>query len=237
MNAPIAVTKAAVLYVFRLLINKNIPLNSGCLDQISLIIPDDSILNPSDEAAVVGGNVETSQRITDVLLGALGLAGASQGTMNNFVFGSDDGSGKQYYETIAGGSGATSQNNGASAVQVHMTNTRSTDPEILENRFEEIRLEKFEIRKGSGGGGQFQGGNGVIREIKFLEPRRVSILSERRVYPPYCMSGGEAGSCGANYLRKVSGQEIELEGKVEKVVMPGEAVIIKTPGGGGFGSK
>ena len=237
LNAPIAVTKAAVLYVFRLLINKNIPLNSGCLDQISLIIPDDSILNPSDEAAVVGGNVETSQRITDVLLGALELAGASQGTMNNFVFGSDDGSGKQYYETIAGGSGATSQNNGASAVQVHMTNTRSTDPEILENRFEEIRLEKFEIRKGSGGGGQFQGGNGVIREIKFLEPRRVSILSERRVYPPYGMSGGEAGSCGANYLRKVSGQEIELEGKVEKVVMPGEAVIIKTPGGGGFGSK
>ena len=176
LNAPIAVTKAAVLYVFRLLINKNIPLNSGCLDQISLIIPDDSILNPSDEAAVVGGNVETSQRITDVLLGALELAGASQGTMNNFVFGSDDGSGKQYYETIAGGSGATSQNNGASAVQVHMTNTRSTDPEILENRFEEIRLEKFEIRKGSGGGGQFQGGDGVIREIKFLEPRRVSCL-------------------------------------------------------------
>ena len=237
LNAPIAVTKAAVLYVFRLLINKNIPLNSGCLDQISLIIPDESILNPSDEAAVVGGNVETSQRITDVLLGALGLAGASQGTMNNFVFGSDDGSGKQYYETIAGGSGATSQNNGASAVQVHMTNTRSTDPEILENRFEEIRLERFEIRKGSGGGGQFQGGDGVIREIKFLEPRRVSILSERRVFPPYGMSGGESGSRGSNYLRKVSGQEIDLGGKVEKVVMPGETVIIKTPGGGGFGSK
>ena len=237
LNAPIAVTKAAVLYVFRLLINKNIPLNSGCLDQIRLIIPDDSILNPSDEAAVVGGNVETSQRITDVLLGALELAGASQGTMNNFVFGSDDGSGKQYYETIAGGSGATSQNNGASAVQVHMTNTRSTDPEILENRFEEIRLEKFEIRKGSGGGGQFQGGDGVIREIKFLEPRRVSILSERRVFPPYGMSGGESGSRGSNYLRKLSGQEIDLGGKIEKVVMPGETVIIKTPGGGGFGSK
>jgi 5-oxoprolinase (ATP-hydrolysing) len=237
LNAPIAVTKAAVLYVFRLLIDKNIPLNSGCLDQIKLIIPEGSILNPSDEAAVVGGNVETSQRITDVLLGALGIAGASQGTMNNFVFGSDDGSGKQYYETIAGGSGATNQNDGASAVQVHMTNTRSTDPEILEHRFEEIRLEKFEIRKGSGGDGKFKGGDGIIREIKFLEPRRVSILSERRVFSPYGMSGGDEGSRGSNYLRKASGEEIDLGGKVEKVVKPGETVIIKTPGGGGFGSK
>ena len=237
LNAPIAVTKAAVLYVFRLLIDKNIPLNSGCLDQIKLIIPEGSILNPSDEAAVVGGNVETSQRITDVLLGALGIAGASQGTMNNFVFGSDDGSGKQYYETIAGGSGATNQNDGASAVQVHMTNTRSTDPEILEHRFEEIRLEKFEIRKGSGGGGKFRGGDGIIREIKFLEPRTVSILSERRVFPPYGMSGGDEGSRGSNYLRKVSGEEIDLGGKVEKVIKSGETVIIKTPGGGGFGSK
>jgi 5-oxoprolinase (ATP-hydrolysing) len=237
LNAPIAVTKAAVLYVFRLLIDKNIPLNSGCLDQIKLIIPEGSILNPSDEAAVVGGNVETSQRITDVLLGALGIAGASQGTMNNFVFGSDDDSGKQYYETIAGGSGATNQNDGASAVQVHMTNTRSTDPEILEHRFEEIRLEKFEIRKGSGGDGKFKGGDGIIREIKFLEPRSVSILSERRVFPPYGMSGGDEGSCGSNYLRKASGEEIDLGGKFEKVVKPGETVIIKTPGGGGFGSK
>ena len=237
LNAPIAVTKAAVLYVFRLLINKTIPLNSGCLDQIKIIIPEESILNPNDEAAVVGGNVETSQRITDVLLGALGIAGASQGTMNNFVFGSDDGSGKQYYETIAGGSGATSQNNGASAVQVHMTNTRSTDPEILEHRFEEIRLEKFAIRQGSGGDGLFRGGDGVIREIKFLEPRRVSILSERRTFPPYGMSGGDEGSCGSNHLRKNSGEEIDLGGKFEKVVQSGETIVIKTPGGGGFGSK
>ena len=236
LNAPVAVTKAAVLYVFRLLINKDIPLNSGCLDQIEIIIPEGSLLNPSDEAAVVGGNVETSQRITDVLLGALGIAAASQGTMNNFVFGSEDGSGRQYYETIAGGSGATSGSNGASAVQVHMTNTRSTDPEILEHRFKEIRLEKFEIRKGSGGKGEFRGGDGIIREILFLESRKVSILSERRVIAPYGLRGGHEGLHGSNSIRKVSGEEVDLGGKVERIVNPGETVIIKTPGGGGFGS-
>ena len=177
LNAPVAVTKAAVLYVFRLLIDKDIPLNSGCLDQIEIIIPKGSLLNPNDDAAVVGGNVETSQRVTDVLLGALGIAAASQGTMNNFVFGSEDNSGKQYYETIAGGSGAIDGFPGASAVQVHMTNTRSTDPEILEHRFREVRLEKFEIRRNSGGRGQYKGGDGVIREISFLEPRKVSMSS------------------------------------------------------------
>jgi len=237
LNAPIAVTKAAVLYVFRLLINKDIPLNSGCLDQIEIIIPEGSLLNPSDDAAVVGGNVETSQRITDVLLGALGIAAASQGTMNNFVFGSEDNSGKQYYETIAGGSGAIDGFSGASAVQVHMTNTRSTDPEILENRFREVRLEKFEIRRNSGGTGQYNGGDGVIREIGFLEPRKVSIVSERRNIPPYGLSGGTAASCGSNILRKISGEEIDLGGKVERVIKSGETVIIQTPGGGGFGSK
>jgi 5-oxoprolinase (ATP-hydrolysing) len=236
LNAPVAVTKAAVLYVFRLLINKDIPLNSGCLDQIEIIIPEGSLLNPSDEAAVVGGNVETSQRITDVLLGALGIAAASQGTMNNFVFGSEDGSGRQYYETIAGGSGATCESNGASAVQVHMTNTRSTDPEILEHRFKEIRLKKFEIRKGSGGKGEFRGGDGVIREIIFLESRKVSILSERRVIAPYGLRGGHEGLHGSNSIRKVSGEEVDLGGKVERIVNPGETIIIKTPGGGGFGS-
>ncbi len=236
LNAPVAVTKAAVLYVFRLLINKDIPLNSGCLDQIEIIIPEGSLLNPSDEAAVVGGNVETSQRITDVLLGALGIAAASQGTMNNFVFGSEDGSGRQYYETIAGGSGATCESNGASAVQVHMTNTRSTDPEILEHRFKEIRLKKFEIRKGSGGKGEFRGGDGVIREIIFLESRKVSILSERRVIAPYGLRGGHEGLHGSNSILKVSGEEVDLGGKVERIVNPGETIIIKTPGGGGFGS-
>ncbi len=237
LNAPVAVTKAAVLYVFRLLINKDIPLNSGCLDQIEIIIPKGSLLNPNDDAAVVGGNVETSQRVTDVLLGALGIAAASQGTMNNFVFGSEDNSGKQYYETIAGGSGAIDGFSGASAVQVHMTNTRSTDPEILEHRFREVRLEKFEIRRNSGGSGQYKGGDGVIREISFLEPRKVSIVSERRKIPPYGASGGESASCGENILRQVSGEEINLEGKVERVIESGETVIIRTPGGGGFGSK
>jgi 5-oxoprolinase (ATP-hydrolysing) len=237
LNAPIAVTKAAVLYVFRLLINKDIPLNSGCLDQIEIIIPKGSLLNPNDDAAVVGGNVETSQRVTDVLLGALGIAAASQGTMNNFVFGSEDNSGKQYYETIAGGSGAIDGFPGASAVQVHMTNTRSTDPEILEHRFREVRLEKFEIRRNSGGSGQYKGGDGVIREISFLEPRKVSIVSERRKIPPYGASGGESASCGENILRQVSGEEINLGGKVERVIESGETVIIRTPGGGGFGTK
>jgi 5-oxoprolinase (ATP-hydrolysing) len=237
LNAPIAVTKAAVLYVFRLLINKDIPLNSGCLDQIEIIIPEGTLLNPDNHAAVVGGNVETSQRITDVLLGALGIAAASQGTMNNFVFGSADDSGNQYYETIAGGSGAIEGSDGASAVQVHMTNTRSTDPEILEHRFREIRLESFRIRHGSGGDGKNKGGDGVIREINFLEPRKVSIVSERRKIPPYGVSGGEPASCGSNLLRKVSGEEIDLGGKVERIIESGETVIINTPGGGGFGSK
>ena len=234
LNAPVAVTKAAVLYAFRLLIDKDIPLNSGCLEQIDIRIPEGCLLNPSDDAAVVGGNVETSQRVTDVLLGALGIAAASQGTMNNFVFGAEDGSGSQYYETIAGGSGAINGSDGASAVQVHMTNTRSTDPEILEHRFREIRLDKFSIRKNSGGEGKFRGGDGVLREISFLEPRKVSIVSERRTIPPYGSSGGQPGSCGVNILRSDSGETV-LEGKVERQVKAGESIEIQTPGGGGFG--
>ena len=234
LNAPIAVTKAAVLYVFRLLINRDIPLNSGCLDLIEIKIPKGSLLNPNDKAAVVGGNVETSQRVTDVLLGALGIAAASQGTMNNFVFGNLDNSGKQYYETIAGGSGATQEAHGASAVQVHMTNTRSTDPEILEQRFKEIRLEEFSIRKNSGGNGKHKGGNGVVRSLHFLESRKISIVSERRSIPPYGVFGGESGKCGLNLIR-IHGKEIKLDSKVERVVEKGETIIIKTPGGGGFG--
>ena len=236
LNAPIAVTKAAVLYVFRTLIDEDIPLNSGCLDPVKIRIPEGSLLNPSPEAAVVGGNVETSQRVVDVLLGALGMAAASQGTMNNFLFGRADGKGKQYYETVAGGSGAADGHPGASAVQVHMTNTRATDPEVLEQRFPELRLERFVIRRGSGGKGKFRGGNGTIREMKFLEPRKVSILSERRIYPPYGMAGGNPGAKGKNQLVKKDGQQVNLRGKVERVIRAGETVIIKTPGGGGFGS-
>lgn len=234
-NAPVAVTKAAVLYVFRLMIDEEIPLNSGCLEPIEIIIPEGCLLRPEDTAAVVGGNTETSQRITDVLIGALELAGASQGTMNNFVFGSEDGSGKQYYETIAGGSGACKGHNGASGVQIHMTNTRATDPEVLEHRFPEIRLERFGLRQSSGGDGLYKGGNGTIRKVKFLKKRKVSILSERRKYPPYGMAGGSSGKCGKNWLEKVSGELEPLAGKVERVVEPGETIIIETPGGGGYG--
>jgi len=235
-NAPVAVTKAAVLYVFRLLIDKDIPLNSGCLEPIKIIVPEGSLLKPEDTAAVVGGNTETSQRITDVLIGALKLAGASQGTMNNFVFGEDGGSGKQYYETIAGGSGACKGHDGASGVQVHMTNTRATDPEVLEHRFPEIRLEHFGLRKNSGGDGRYKGGNGTIRKVTFLEKRKVSILSERRKYPPYGMAGGLPGKSGKNELIRTSGKLEPLAGKVERVVKSGETIIIETPGGGGYGS-
>ena len=237
LNAPLAVTKAAVLYVFRLMIDEDIPLNSGCLDPIQIIVPKGCLLRPDHLAAVVGGNVETSQRITDVLLGALGLSGASQGTMNNFLFGKIDGSGKQYYETIAGGSGASDGNHGESAVQVHMTNTRATDPEILEFRYPEIRLERFSIRKGSGGSGKFTGGNGTILEIRFLKKRKVSILSERRKYQPYGMAGGGFGKAGKNSLIKASGKKVLLKGKVEKIVKSGDRIIIETPGGGGYGVK
>ncbi len=236
LNAPAAVTKAAVLYVFRLMIDEEIPLNSGCLEPIDIIIPEGCLLRPDDSAAVVGGNVETSQRITDVLIGALGLAGASQGTMNNFLFGAEDGSGKQYYETIAGGSGASDGHPGASAVQVHMTNTRATDPEVLELRHPEIRLEQFSIRKGSGGDGLFKGGDGTVRDVQFLEKRKISILSERRNYRPYGTANGGAGTAGRNRLITSSGEEVVLADKVERVVESGERIIIETPGGGGFGA-
>ena len=235
LNAPAAVTKAAVLYVFRLMIDEEIPLNSGCLEPIEIIIPEGCLLMPDDSAAVVGGNVETSQRITDVLIGALGLAGASQGTMNNFLFGAEDGSGKQYYETIAGGSGATNGYPGASAVQVHMTNTRATDPEVLELRHPEIRLEQFAIRKGSGGDGLFRGGDGTVREVLFLDTRKISILSERRNYRPYGMSNGAPGMTGRNKLITSLGEEEVLADKVERIVESGERIIIETPGGGGYG--
>ena len=235
LNAPLAVTKAAVIYVFRTLIDRDIPLNSGCLEPIEIRIPKGCLLYPAPDAAVVGGNVETSQRVVDVLLGALGVAAASQGTMNNFLFGRADGKGEQYYETIAGGSGATRNCDGASAVQVHMTNTRITDPEVLEHRFPEIRLERFAIRRGSGGKGRHRGGNGVIREVRFLEPRKVSILSERRRYAPYGVAGGRPGRKGRNILVRADGTRKSLGGKVERLIRAGERIIIETPGGGGFG--
>ncbi len=235
LNAPVSVVKSAVLYVLRTLVMRNIPLNAGCFRPVNLIVPEGSLLSPSPSAAVAGGNVETSQRVVDVLYGALGIAAASQGTMNNFIFGAPDGSGKQYYETIAGGSGATEGHSGASAVQVHMTNTRITDPEVLEHRFPNIRVDRFAIRKGSGGKGKWTGGDGTEREIRFLETMAVSLLSERRKYPPYGMKGGQNGKQGKNILVDVNGKEKSLCGKAELIVKSGEKIIVKTPGGGGFG--
>ncbi|MFC1745066.1 hydantoinase B/oxoprolinase family protein [Candidatus Riflebacteria bacterium] len=235
LNAPIAVTKAAVLYVLRCLAGEDIPLNSGCFLNVDLNVPYGSILNPKKDCAVVSGNVETSQRVVDVLFGALGICAASQGTMNNFLFGRDRGECKPYYETIGGGSGAGLDFNGASGVQVHMTNTRITDPEILENRFPYIRLLRFCLRRNSGGRGKNNGGDGVERAFLFKEQMHFSILSQRREYFPYGLKGGENGKKGKNYLIHSDGKVKPLPGNVEGIVLPGETILIKTPGGGGYG--
>ena len=226
LNAPRAVTMAAVLYVLRVLVGKPIPLNSGCLRPVVVRIPEGSLLSPEPGRAVAAGNVETSQRIVDVLLGALGLAAASQGTMNNLTFGDDR---LAYYETLGGGSGATSRRPGASGVHTHMTNSKATDPEVLETRFP-IRLCRFELRRGSGGVGANRGGDGLIREVQFLSPMRVSVVSERRASRPYGMSGGGPGLPGINRL---NGQELAHRLTVE--VQPGDVLRIETPGGGGWG--
>jgi 5-oxoprolinase (ATP-hydrolysing) len=228
LNAPRAVTVAAVIYVLRALVGEDIPLNSGCLRPVELRIPPGSILSPSPWRAVAGGNVETSQRIVDVLLGALGQVAASQGTMNNLTFG-DERFG--YYETIAGGAGAGDGFHGVSGVHTHMTNTRITDPEVLEVRYP-VRLWEFSIRRGSGGRGRYRGGDGLVREIELLRPMRVSILSERRVRAPYGLAGGEPGARGRNLW---DGRE--LPGKVAFDALAGERIRIETPGGGGYGAR
>jgi len=239
LNANRAIVTAAVLYVFRCLINEDIPLNSGVLAPVEIILPE-CLLNPPEKAdpgqsaAVVGGNVETSQRVVDTLLGALGVAAASQGTMNNLTFGDET---FGYYETICGGSGATPQAPGADAVHTHMTNTRLTDAEVIERRYP-VRVHEFSIRRGSGGRGKFRGGDGIVRQIEFLRPLRVSILSERRgPYPPFGLAGGEPGALGRNTLRRAGSSASEdLGGKVQIDVQPGDALTIETPGGGGYGS-
>lgn len=235
LNAPLSVTRSAVMYVLRSIVNEEIPLNSGCLKPVEIIVPKGTILNPEYPAPVATGNVETSQRLVDVLLGAFGIAAASQGTMNNLLFETEGGT--PYYETIGGGSGALDGCEGASGVQVHMTNTRMTDPEILEIRHPGIRLEQFTVRKGSGGEGKFRGGDGIVREIKFLKPAAVSILSERRAYPPYGIKGGKAGKCGENLVRKPDGMMVPLRHRESLRINAGESIIIKTPGGGGYGKK
>ncbi|MCQ6961685.1 hydantoinase B/oxoprolinase family protein [Methanolobus chelungpuianus] len=231
LNAPVAVCKAAVLYVFRTLVQEDIPLNEGCLRPLEITIPEGCMLNPSYPAAVVAGNVETSQAIVDALLLALGVMAGSQGTMNNFTFGNAE---FQYYETICGGSGAGNGFNGTDAVHTHMTNSRITDPEVLEWRFP-VLLEGFSIREGSGGRGKYTGGCGVIRRLRFLEPMRAAILSGHRRIPPSGLQGGEDGKAGRNYIVKKDGVLLELGEKAVCEVSPGDVFVIETPGGGGFG--
>jgi 5-oxoprolinase (ATP-hydrolysing) len=231
-NAPSAVCKAAVLYVFRTLVDDDIPLNAGCLKPLEIVIPEGCMLNPHYPAAVVAGNVETSQAITDALYGALGVMAASQGTMNNFTFGNER---YQYYETICGGSGAGAEFDGTDAVQTHMTNSRLTDPEVLEWRFP-VLLESFSIRSHSGGNGRHHGGNGVIRRLRFLEPMTAAILSSHRVVPTYGLQGGETGALGRNYVERNDGDVDELASTAAVEMEAGDVFVIETPGGGGFGS-
>jgi len=241
-NAPLAVTHAVVLYVFRCLVGEEIPLNAGCFEPIDLVVPSGCLLNPSPPAAVVAGNVETSQAACNALFGALGVLAASQGTMNNLSFG-DEAQGpasRQYYETICGGSGAGVLADGhgfagAAAVQSHMTNSRLTDPEILEERFP-VRLERFAIRRGSGGAGRWPGGDGVIRQLRALEPLQVSLLTGSRRVPPFGLAGGAPGACGANWLLRQDGSEEDLPSCCELSLAAGEGLRIETPGGGAYGA-
>ncbi len=231
-NAPPAVCMAAVLYVFRTLVDDEIPMNAGCLKPLDVVIPEGSMLRPRYPAAVVAGNVETSQCITDALYGALGVMAASCGTMNNFTFGDEQ---YQYYETVAGGSGAGQGFEGADVVQTHMTNSRLTDPEVLEWRFP-VLLESFEIRHGSGGAGRWRGGNGAVRRVRFLEPMTAAILSEHRRIAPHGMAGGLPARTGRNWVRRADGRVIEL-GACDQIEMnPGDCFVIETPGGGGYGN-
>jgi 5-oxoprolinase (ATP-hydrolysing) len=230
-NAPRSICKAAVLYVFRTLVDEDIPLNAGCLNPLGIIIPEGSILNPTYPAAVVAGNVETSQVVVDTLYAALGKLAASQGTMNNFTFGNDK---YQYYETVCGGSGAGPTFDGADAVQTHMTNSRLTDPEVLEWRFP-VLVKEFAIRRGSGGKGKHHGGNGSIRRIEFREPMTASILSNRRLTIPFGLSHGHNARPGANYILRPDGTKVYLTARGETQVSAGDVFVIETPGGGGFG--
>jgi 5-oxoprolinase (ATP-hydrolysing) len=232
-NSPVAVCKAAILYVFRTLVDDDIPLNEGCLKPLNIVIPEKTMISPEYPAAVIAGNTEVSQCITDALYGALGILASSQGTMNNFVYGNDV---HQNYETICGGTGAGPDHHGTDAVHSHMTNTRMTDPEVLEWRFP-VRVEEFSIRKNSGGKGLYQGGNGVVRKLRFLEPMTVTLLTSHRHTDPYGLEGGAAGARGLNYLLRADGDKKELNGNDEIRVSNGDAIVLETPGGGGFGKK
>jgi 5-oxoprolinase (ATP-hydrolysing) len=230
-NAPPAIVRAAVLYVVRTLVNEDVPLNAGCLRPVRLVIPEGSMLAPKPPAAVVAGNVETSQWICDALYGALGLLAASQGTMNNLTFGDAR---RQYYETICGGTGAGPGFDGCDAIHSHMTNSRLTEVEVLETRFP-VRVEEFRVRAGSGGAGRFRGGNGVVRRIVFLESMSCSILSSRRDTEPFGLDGGGPGARGRNAVVRADGRVEELGGRARVAMSPGDAILIETPGGGGYG--
>jgi 5-oxoprolinase (ATP-hydrolysing) len=230
-NAPASIVDAAALYVFRTLVDDDIPLNAGCLTPLKVMVRPGSMLGPEPPAAVVAGNVETSQHIVDALYAALGVMANAQGTMNNFTFGDED---RQYYETICGGAGATARAGGAGAVHTHMTNSRLTDPEILERRFA-VRVEAFAVRAGSGGGGAQAGGDGALRRIRFLAPMEAALLSTRRRHAPQGVKGGGPGLAGTQRLLRADGAVKELPGCFSLMVQPGDAIEIQTPGGGGFG--
>jgi 5-oxoprolinase (ATP-hydrolysing) len=242
-NAPKAVCMAAVLYVFRTLVSDEIPLNAGCLKPLKVIVPEGCMLNPNPPASVVAGNVETSTCVTNAIFGALGVMAAGQCTMNNFTFGNAR---YQYYETISGGSGAGGLYDekgdlcggfdGTSVVQTHMTNSRLTDPEVLEFRFP-VRLESYEIRKGSGGAGRWRGGDGGVRRVRFLEAMTASILSNGRKFPSFGMAGGEPAQLGINRVVREDGTLEELGHIGSAEMLPGDVFEIHTPGGGGFGKK
>ena len=230
-NAPTAVVRAAALYVFRTLVGDEIPMNDGCLKPVTFIVPDGCMLAPHYPAAVVAGNVETSQCVTDVLFGALGVMAAAQGTMNNITFGNDR---HQYYETVCGGGGAGPDFDGASAVHTNMTNTRLTDPEVLEWRYP-VLLESFGVRRDTGGAGRHRGGDGTYRRIRFMEEMEVVVLSNHRRIPPYGMDGGEPGQVGRNWVERKDGTVHEMSGLDAATVHPGDVFVLHTPTGGGYG--
>jgi 5-oxoprolinase (ATP-hydrolysing) len=232
-NAPMAVCYAVILYVFRTLVGNNIPLNEGCFKPIKIIIPNNSMINAKYPSAVIAGNTEVSQLTCNALFGALGVIAGSQATMNNFIWGNDT---IQNYETICGGTGAGPNFHGTSAIQTHMTNTRSTDPEVLETRFP-VRLEEFSIRKNSGGKGKFNGGDGVTRKLRFLEPMTVTTLCSHRRVKPFGLNGGGPGDCGKEWLERTDGSILNLNGNDSCEVEPNDLFVMETPGGGGFGKK
>jgi 5-oxoprolinase (ATP-hydrolysing) len=231
-NAPPAVTTSVLLYVFRCLVDDDLPLNEGCLAPLDIRIPPGSFLSPAPGSAVVAGNTEVSQAVANALLGALGASAASQGTMNNFLFGNEK---YQYYETICGGTGAGPDFDGASAVHSHMTNTRITDPEILEMRYP-VRLERFGLRRGSGGAGAHHGGDGALRAVRMLEPMTATIVSSRRTHAPFGLAGGDAGAPGRQWIERADGRREELGGTADAELAAGDMIVIETPGGGGYGA-